>query len=212
MVRSIRLIIHSPYLKLIAMKSVYLLLLFSLPGFAGFSQKVVLKPTLGINFTDFSKDPEEGKFTAQPGWQIGGSVAIGRKFFVEPGVFYMQKSTKFTTISTPVTESNYNISGIRIPVTIGYNLIGNVVGAFNIRVLGGGSVNIITSVNQGEKSDYTSPTWGVFAGAGVDFLFLFVDLKYEWSLTTVSSSVTNVNIGESRSFFINVGARIPLIK
>jgi Outer membrane protein beta-barrel domain len=192
------------------MKSVNLLLLFSLLAFAGFSQKIVIKPTLGINFTDFSKDPVLGKFTAQPGWQIGGSVAIGRKFFVEPGVFYMQKSTKYTTNTTPSTESDYNISGVRIPVTIGYNLIGNVKGVFNIRVLGGGSANIITSVNQGEKSDYTSPTWGVFAGAGVDFLIAFVDLKYEWSLTTVSSSVTNVNIGESRSFFVNVGVRIPL--
>jgi hypothetical protein len=194
------------------MKSVYLLLLFSLLGLAGISQKVVLKPTLGINFTDFSRNPEEGSFTAQPGWQIGGSVAFGRKFFVEPGVFYMQKSTKYTTNTTPVAESDFNISGVRIPVTIGYNLIGNVVGAFNIRVLAGGSATIITSVNQGEKSDYTSPTWGVYAGAGVDFLIAFIDFKYEWSLTNVSSSITNADIGESRSVFINAGVRIPLVK
>ncbi len=194
------------------MKSVYLLLSFSLLALTGFSQKVVIKPTLGVNFTDFSKDPVGGEFTAQPGWQIGGSVAIGTKFYVEPGVFYTQKSSKFTTSTTPAAETNFNISGVRIPVSIGYNLIGNVKGSFNIRILGGGSVNIITSVNQGEKSDYSSPTWGVFAGAGVDFLMLFVDLKYEWSLTNISSSVTNIgdNIGQSRSIYINVGARIPL--
>jgi hypothetical protein len=193
-----------------AMKSVYLLLLFSILAFTGFSQKIVIKPTLGVNFTDFSKDPVGGEFTAQPGWQIGGSVAFGNKFFVEPGVFYIQKSSKFTTNTTPTSETDFNISGVRIPVTIGYNLIGNVKGAFNIRVLGGGAANIITSVNQGEKSDYSSPTWGVFAGAGVDFLMLFIDLKYEWSLTNISSSVTNADIGESRSIYINVGARIPL--
>lgn len=192
------------------MKSVYLLLLFSILAFTGFSQKIVIKPTLGVNFTDFSKDPVGGEFTAQPGWQIGGSVAFGNKFFVEPGVFYIQKSSKFTTNTTPTSETDFNISGVRIPVTIGYNLIGNVKGAFNIRVLGGGAANIITSVNQGEKSDYSSPTWGVFAGAGVDFLMLFIDLKYEWSLTNISSSVTNADIGESRSIYINVGARIPL--
>ena len=192
------------------MKSVYLLLLFSVLSITGFSQKIVIKPTLGVNFTDFSKDPVGGEFTAQPGWQIGGSVAFGNKFFVEPGVFYIQKSSKFTTNTTPTSETDFNISGVRIPVTIGYNLIGNVKGAFNIRVLGGGAANIITSVNQGEKSDYSSPTWGVFAGAGVDFLMLFIDLKYEWSLTNISSSVTNADIGESRSFYIDVGARIPL--
>jgi hypothetical protein len=45
---------------------------------------------------------------------------------------------------------------------------------------------------------------------GVDFLMLFVDVKYEWSLTDVQKDISQVNIGKSRSLFINVGIWISL--
>lgn len=190
------------------MKSILPVSLFCCLVSVAFSQNIVLKPGIGINVSNFSKDPETGKFTGQVGYQIGGSVVFGRKFYVEPGIFYGQLSTKYTDNTTSAADLTFNISGIQIPVTVGYNLIGHEKGAFNARVFGGGSVFIVTNVNQGEKSEYTSPTWGVFAGAGVDFLIFFIDLKYQWSLTNVAENSTD--IGESRTFFVNVGVKIPI--
>lgn len=80
---------------------------------------------------------------------------------------------------------------------------------FALRVFGGGSAFIVTSVNApgASKDDFTSPTWGVFAGAGLDIFMFFLDIQYEWSLSDVSS-LSTLDIGKSRSFIANAGIRL----
>jgi hypothetical protein len=196
------------------MRSLFLASTLCLVAAAGFSQDIVIKPTIGINISDFSKIPPDGKISGQVGWQVGGSVVFGRKFYFEPGLFYAQKSSKYSFVDNTNPSNNFDekfdITGLRIPVAVGYNFIGNSAGAFNIRAFGGGSAFIVTNVSGGDKSAYSSPAWGVFAGAGVDFLIFFVDLKYEWSLTNVQKDISQIDLGKSRSFFANVGVKLPL--
>ncbi len=49
--------------------------------------QVVIKPTVGFNATNISKDYGTGKFKARPGYQVGGSVQLGNKVYIEPGLF-----------------------------------------------------------------------------------------------------------------------------
>ena len=51
------------------------------------SAQVELKPTIGLTFSGFSKDPQGGEAKAQEGWQFGGSILFGKKVYFEPGVF-----------------------------------------------------------------------------------------------------------------------------
>ncbi len=178
-----------------------------------FSQDMVIKPTVGINFTNFSKDPGTGKYKSQVGYQIGGSIAFGHKLYVEPGVFYAQKSTDYIySLSGINSTTNFKLSGVRIPVAVGYSIIGgdSKTDPIGVRIYGGGSAFILTSVNQGSKSDYNSTDWGVFAGAGLDIGIVFVDAKYEWSLTNIQKDITQIDIGQTRTIYINAGIRIPL--
>ncbi len=194
--------------------------------------QVAIKPAAGINITNVSKDPATGEVKGQVAWQAGASVLIGKKFYVEPGIFYMKKSSEYTSIigpsyslasaynsplsamsnSTgviPPTDFDFNVTGLRIPVSIGVSLIGNEDSFIGVRVFGGGSVFIITSVDNPalEKSDFNSPEWGVYAGAGLDIWIFFLDLKYEWSLTD-TTSIDAFDIGKYRSFYANLGVRI----
>ncbi len=168
-----------------------------------------LKPAIGINVTNVSKDPDTGEVQGQVAWQAGASFLIGNKFYVEPGVFYVKKSTKYVSSGTSPEEFKSDLTGVRIPVSVGLSLLGNEESLIGLRVFGGGSMFIVTSVDTPDlsKEDFNSPSWGVFAGAGVDIWILFVDLKYEWSLTDVTS-VTDFNVGQYRSFYANAGVRI----
>jgi hypothetical protein len=69
------------------------------------------------------------------------------------------------------------LSGVRVPVTVGFRLLDDFArkDAFDVRVFGGGSALFVTSVDATglSKSDVESPTYRVFAGAGVDLLPLF---------------------------------------
>ncbi|WP_215223089.1 outer membrane beta-barrel protein [Echinicola shivajiensis] len=171
--------------------------------------QVELKPTIGLTFSNVTKDPDSGEAKAKIGYQFGASVLFGDKFYVEPGLFFAQKSTKFSDTNTSGDDLDMDLKGLRIPVAVGYHLLGSEDSAIGLRVFGGGSTFIVTGVNgEGlDKDDFESPTWGVFAGAGLDFTILFLDAKYEWSLTDVSG-LTDFDIGKTNSFFVNAGIRL----
>jgi hypothetical protein len=190
-------------------------LLLSFIAFLSFSllsAQTTIKPGVGLNFTDFSKDPASSEFKAKVGYQIGGSVAFGKKFYVEPGLFYVGKSTEFTTSSTTTPETqNFKINGLRIPVAVGLNIIGNEKTTISLRGFGGVSGFFVTSVSDDiDKDEINKSNFGVFAGAGLDFWKLYLDLSYEWSLTNVQKDVSAIDIGNSRSLFITAGIRLNL--
>jgi hypothetical protein len=168
--------------------------------------QVEIKPTIGINFSNVTGDPTDGTASGQLGWQVGGSIEYGNKVYGELGVLYVQESSEITTSTETI---DLNQKGFRIPLAIGWNVLGDMESDVNVHILGGGSANIITGSDGIDKDDLETTQWGVFAGAGVDFWWFFVDLKYEWSLTDISS-VTQFDIGKSHSFFVNAGIRIRL--
>jgi hypothetical protein len=192
------------------MKKLFILLSALLFGTMMAQAQIVIKPAVGVNFTDLSKDATGGEFKARVGWQIGGSVMFAiKKFYLEPGVFYVQKSTKFNSSNNSVSDVNFDINGIRVPVTIGVNLA-DAKSTVNFRIFGGGSAFILTNTKNIDKAALKNASWGVYAGAGLDISVFFLDASYEWSLTNISDDLDNVDIGKSRSIFIQAGFRLRL--
>lgn len=194
------------------MKS-FALTIFALFTMTLLSAQTTIKPGVGMNFTDFSKNiTGVGDFTAKPGWQLGGSVAFGKKFYFEPGIFYTAKSTEFQSSNSLVQpDQKTNVNGIRIPLAVGLNLIGNEKTLVSLRGFGGVSGFFLTGVGEDlDKDDFEKFNFGVFAGAGIDFWKLFLDVSYEWSLTNVQSDISQIDIGKSRSLFLTTGLRINL--
>ena len=190
------------------MRKINLLLATLIISVASYAQ-VELKPAIGLTITDVSKDPDTGNAKGQVGFQVGASVLIGDKFYVDPGLFFVRKSTKFVEEGSTVDELELDMQGIRIPVAVGLHLLGSEESTAALRVFGGGSAFFVTGVDAegADKSDFNSPSWGVFAGAGLDIWILFLDVKYEWSLTDVAS-ITDFDIGKHKGFFTNAGVRI----
>lgn len=172
--------------------------------------QIAIKPAVGINLTDFSKDPNTGKYKSKVGYQFGGSVAIGKRVYIEPGFYWVKKTTEFVTENTNQQDIRYDISGIRVPVTVGFNLLGSEKSIIGLRAFGGASAFMLTNTKNLDKDDLKSASWGVFAGAGLDLSIIFVEAKYEWSLTNITKDISQVDIGKSRSVFVNAGIRIAL--
>jgi hypothetical protein len=172
--------------------------------------QTVIKPAIGVNFTDFSEDPSTGECKSKVGYQVGLTVAFGKKWYFEPGIFWLQKSTEYVDESSQLDNVKYDISGIRVPLGLGFNLLGNDKSAVGLHIIGGASAFFLTNVKNLEIDDFKKAQWGLYAGAGLDISILFLDLQYEWSLTNVQEDVSAINVGKSRSFFVNLGIRIPL--
>ncbi|WP_336515507.1 outer membrane beta-barrel protein [Pollutibacter soli] len=191
----------------------YLLTLIAFIVFGTFATQaqVTIKPAVGINLSDYSKDPQTGDYKSKVGWQIGGTVAFGKKWYVEPGLFYVKKSTEAVDLGTTIPDVTYDISGLRIPVAIGFNVIGHEKSAVGLRFYGGPSAFIVTSKGGfPTNEEINNAQFGLFAGAGLDISIIFVEASYEWSLTNVQKDISQIDVGKSRSVFIHAGVRIPL--
>lgn len=161
--------------------------------------QVSIKPGIGINVTDFSKVPDgTNNVQGKVGYQIGASALIGDKLYVEPGVFVQKQSTDF--VVSGVENQNINISNeissIRIPVNVGYHILGSESSPFALRVFGGPTASIVTNVKESnvlnlDKSDYKGMNWGAQVGAGVDLSFLYLDVSYEWGLNQFLKDASN---------------------
>jgi hypothetical protein len=184
----------------------FLILVFSSTIFAQFE----LKPAVGLNFTAFSNDPTNITTSAQLGWQIGGTVSVGEEWYGEGGIFWVHKSNEITE-ETQNIKFDTELSGVRIPLMVGYHLLGKEAGMAGLRAFGGASLFFLSdvTVENFSSDDFESAAYGVFLGLGVDLAMFFVDVKYEWSLSDVTS-VTEFDLGQSRSLFINGGIRIGL--
>jgi hypothetical protein len=182
-----------------------LFILFATVGSA-FAQSS-FKPGVGLNFTNISGTLDD--VNGQMGWQAGASVELGNKFYVEPGIFYTTRKAETTSINNGVPSlSDAQFRGFRIPLAVGYNVLGNTESSFGLRIFGGGSAFILTSVTDGYAiSDFNNPEWGVFAGVGADIAILFIDLSYQWSVTNVQKSVTDIDFGKTNGVFLTAGLR-----
>jgi len=172
---------------------------------AGYTQTTI-KPTIGFNVTDFTKS-DDGQSKGKIGYQIGGSVAFGKKIYFEPGIFYVGKSTEFSTVNTSPATYNANIKGIRVPLAVGVNVLGSAESDVTLRIFGGPSAFFITSTDNLNKDQMNTTNWGLFAGAGVDFWKVFLDVSYEWSLTNIQKDISAIEYGKTRSLFVSAGFR-----
>lgn len=169
--------------------------------------QTTLKPHVGLNFTDFSVTG--GEASGKAGFLAGLSMAFGKKIYFEPGLQYVKKSSEITTTATtPNWDPNTSLSGFRVPVAVGINLLGSEKTTFSLRGFGGASAFFITDVSDNINDDNINKTnFGVFAGAGLDIWKVFVDLSYEWSLTNIQEDVSAVEVGKTNSLFLNAGFR-----
>ncbi len=190
------------------MKKIMLLSVFAAFFTMALHAQTTLKPHVGLNITDVSVTG--GDASGKAGFLAGLSVAFGKKIYFEPGLQYVQKSTEITDLTNPPAtwDPNTTLSGFRVPVALGINLLGNEKTTFSLRGFGGASAFFITNTSDNiDKDNINTTNFGVFAGAGIDVWKVFVDLSYEWSLTNLQENVSNIEVGKTRSFFLNAGFR-----
>jgi hypothetical protein len=153
-----------------------------------------IKPAFGINFASINTD--KFKMDGKTGYMIGGTVAIGSKFVFEPGIFWQKDNYEVDDAwdtGKDVIKGDY--SAIKIPVYLGYYIIGDAKSTLGVRLFGGPSAKFVISENDNgipdEFSDINNAIWGVKVGAGVEVSIVFAELGYNWGLNEVFKGINN---------------------
>lgn len=189
---------------------VFLIALFSIITLNGFSQ-FEIKVFGGINASTLTKPVEGFSYSPNIGYQFGASVLIGKTWYVEPGIMWMKTDQEIKVDSSSQVDNNI-ISTVKIPVYIGYRFFGGSENILNLRVFAGVTANIVTDIKYAgssfNKDVFNGAIWGADIGAGLDVLFLFLDVGYEFGLSNV---FTNESVNSKNNvFYVNLGFRIKI--
>lgn len=199
-------------------KSLVALLVFSI-SFSALAQ-LDLKPAVGFNVARFDSKPVFSNGTdtlatgSSAGYQFGASLGIGRKMFVEPGIFFTRLSQDFTPSDPEKSAFTYNASYLRIPVNLGFLFIGHPNSFAGLRIFIGPSLFIPLSVKNNDYSikteDLRSPQVDFSVGAGLNIWQLFLDVSYGWGLTPQYKD--DPITAKMQAFYANLGYRFKLKK
>jgi hypothetical protein len=179
-----------------------------------------LKPAIGFNLARTDSDPifpenlDSLTTGGKAGYQFGASLAIGRKLYIEPGVFYTRLSQELTPSNVEKTAFTYSANYLRIPVNFGFQFIGHNTSFAGLKIFVGPSMFIPLSVKENDypvtKEDLKSPQFDFSVGAGLNIWLFFLDVSYGWGLTPQFED--DPIEAKMQAFYANLGFRIKLKK
>ncbi len=171
--------------------------------------QVELKGLVGMNFATFHGT--DADVSAKAGYQFGGGVLIGNKFYVEPGIQFVSNS-RVITAANVTEEITFSQNLVKIPVYAGYHLLGAEDQPLALRIFAGPTVSIPGKIKDGSeffsKDNVNSAIWAVDGGVGLDIFFLFIEANYEYSFNDYFSEAFDGDNGKHGAFIVNAGVHI----
>jgi len=196
------------------MKKLVIVLVLFFSYFVSVHSQLVVKPAIGMNFTKLSGDPLTYDQTGRFGWQIGGTITLGQEFYLEPGIFWMKNNWDLEKASASIPKFKNDISSLRIPCFVGWNVVNRGDDDRNFHIFGGPAAMIVTKTNTESTGgltvdDFNKFIFGINLGAGLSINKIFVDCGYEWGLTNIYKN-DNDNV-KSRGLWLNAGFRLKFL-
>ena len=144
-----------------------------------------VSPKVGINYMWVGDRPDGiDRSTADKGWQAGVDVRLGKRFYFQPGIYYVNTGATINSLEDVKDIKTGKASFMKIPANIGFKLIDTWL--LKLRIHGGGTANKLLNVREkGDlaKADFNTWNYGANVGAGIDVLIFSLDANYEWGLT-----------------------------
>lgn len=179
-----------------------------------------------VTASSFPTDASDIKNVLNPGYQLGAFVRIGDKWHLQPEAYLTSKTgtLKYDVASTSV-EQKIILNAVDIPILIGVKIFDPPL--MNIRLQAGPVASIVNKktfnvtldgVKQADPSEeykesFNDLNWGLQFGAGVDVLFLTIDLRYEMGLNNIYTTPDNIPASpfqdiKNNLFMLSVGWKI----
>ena len=165
----------------------------------------LIVPQIGVTFVNYSGDLIDSDTGV--GFEAGGKIRVGSRFFVEAGFYWTTAGADATGLDGSTTTDGLRIQDVSTPVAIGYKIIKSRPAAF--RIFAGVVPSFVTSVSDNDfdvvKEDLKSTLWAGRAGLGVDLVIVSVDAGYDFGLSDIFE--VGVDSVKRNEWFLQVGAR-----
>jgi len=188
--------------------------LFIFITLVGLSTMVWAQPVIdiglkgGINTSKISVNIDDYNSDNITKMHIGAFGRIGwNKVYVQPEVYFTKKGGEFSY--NPLNFfGEFDYSSVDVPVLLGFRLLD--AKAVDLHLIGGPVFGFMTNSSVDGENDFNAKYFkdryvGLQYGAGVDILFLTIDLRMEHSGTVYDHPDFD---GKNTSFMVTVGFKI----
>jgi len=165
-------------------------------------------PKVGYNASKLSTNLDTVSSNFKSGFQIGVFVRIGKKFYLQPEIYYTTQGGVFQSNAND-WEQKVSIGSLDVPVLVGFKLLN--AKAVNLRILAGPLASFVVnkSVKESggilgpiENADINNINWGVQVGAGLDVLFFTLDVRYQIGLNNMIKEIENATINSKNNVWV----------
>jgi hypothetical protein len=183
--------------------------------------QITVKPGGGFHYLTLTRSTENWDRFGDIGYQLGGTVTIGRLFYFEPGIFWMSNTCEFSQIDGedgfgPI-RMNHRMDILRVPLLAGYSFWDSQGTALDIKLLAGPAINFVLGADNSKPytsapvtSDYKTIFWGGDIGISLAYWWLFLDAGFEFGLSKVYKTPEKFGSAKANIFYLNLGVRLRL--
>ena len=191
----------------------FLLIIFICSIVAPAKAQLTVTPQAGINSAFLSNDLTGVTYDAEIGFQLGVNFRFGGFFYFQPGIYY-ETFNKSMILELSGLRGDFSNGYINIPILVGLKIVPLTV--LDLRLNTGLFYNRLVTVGENdlglEKDDFVGTTWGWILGLGLDFVFLSVDISYEFGMSNVIDTefdiIDEIVSSKADILRINLGARL----
>jgi len=200
------------------MKKVVLVLMFIIPGILVHAQGVFsLGPKVGYNSYKLTDNVDSIQSSIKNSFQVGAFIRIGKKFYFQPEANYqVSESTLSKNIGTSIRNQDVTVKSLKVPALFGVKLVN--LSAFNLRVMAGPAVtfNLDKQLDPATMDDLwpirsvddlKNSMWSVQMGAGLDVLFVTLDVRYEIGIDNMYNGSQNLEM-KNNMFNVSLGIKL----
>ena len=174
-------------------------------------------PKVGYNSYELSNNLDSVQASIRNSFQVGAFIRIGKKVYFQPEANYqVSRSTLSKSLKNRVQSQDVTVTSIKVPVLLGAKIIH--AKGFNLRFMVGPAVTLILDKKLNPSTmgelwpihsvdDIKNSIWSVQMGAGMDILFVTVDVRYEMGIDNAYNGNSNLQM-KNNLFNVSVGIKL----
>jgi hypothetical protein len=200
------------------MKKILLSILLIVFGTGVMAQGVFsLGPKIGYSSNTLTNNLDSVQSSIKNSFQIGAFIRLGKKVYFQPEANYqVVTSTLNKSTGSSVLSQDITIESLKIPALIGVKLIKKE--AFNLRIMAGPAYTFLLNKKLDPQhmdevwpiqsvGDLKNSVWSVQMGAGLDVLFITLDVRYELGIDNMYNGNSDLKL-KNNMFNFSVGIKL----
>ncbi len=196
--------------KTIDMRTIIIGAIILMSGVSAFAQ-FSLRPQIGVNSSRISTRIDNPSFQDQLGFQFGLDMQIGRKMYIQPGIYWESANNELRDMIEG-NNTEFTVNRIRVPIMVGYKVFSHESrGLLDLRFFTGPNISYVIDKDLKQtsligKNEFRDALYGWNFGAGLDVAIFFVDVGYVLGLSDVFDRFAPDS--RNNMYYLNVGLRI----